>query len=70
MTFDTTGGVAVVTGAAGGLGLGIAQLIVRTHQGHIEVRSQPGETVMCVRLPMVRPSPVGEAPSSMDDSAT
>jgi signal transduction histidine kinase len=64
--FFTTKGVGVGTG----LGLGIAQLIVRTHQGHIEVRSQPGETVMCVRLPMDRPSPVGEAPSSMDDSAT
>ncbi len=64
--FFTTKDVGVGTG----LGLGIAQLIVRTHQGHIEVRSRPGETVMCVRLPMVRPSPVGETPAVTDDSAT
>jgi signal transduction histidine kinase len=38
-------------GVGMGLGLGIAQRIVRTHQGHIEVRSRPGETIMCVRLP-------------------
>jgi signal transduction histidine kinase len=64
--FFTTKGVGVGTG----LGLGIAQLIVRTHQGHIEVRSRPGETVMCVRLPMVRPSPVGETPTGNEDTPT
>jgi signal transduction histidine kinase len=64
--FFTTKGVGVGTG----LGLGIAQLIIRTHQGHIEVRSRPGETVMCVRLPMVRSSPVGETPTATGDSAT
>lgn len=46
--FFTTKDVGVGTG----LGLGIANRIVKTHQGHIEVRSRPGETVMCVRLPL------------------
>jgi signal transduction histidine kinase len=46
--FYTTKDVGVGTG----LGLGIALRIVRTHQGDIEVRSRPGETVMCVRLPL------------------
>ena len=46
--FFTTKEVGVGTG----LGLGIAMRIVDTHQGHIEVRSRPGETVMCVRLPL------------------
>ena len=46
--FFTTKAVGVGTG----LGLGIANRIVTTHQGHIEVRSRPGETVMCVRLPV------------------
>lgn len=46
--FFTTKDVGVGTG----LGLGIAHRIVSTHQGHIEVRSRPGETVMCVRLPV------------------
>jgi signal transduction histidine kinase len=54
--FFTTKEVGVGTG----LGLGIGQRIVRTHQGHIEVRSRPGETVMCVRLPIERISPVEE----------
>jgi signal transduction histidine kinase len=52
--FFTTKEVGVGTG----LGLGIAQRIVRTHQGHIEVRSRPRETVMCVRLPIERMSPL------------
>ena len=43
--FFTTKDVGVGTG----LGLGIAMRIVETHQGHIEVKSRPGETVMCVR---------------------
>ena len=46
--FFTTKEVGVGTG----LGLGIAMRIVDTHQGHIEVRSKPGETTMCVRLPL------------------
>ena len=51
--FFTTKDVGVGTG----LGLGIAMRIVETHQGHIEVRSKPGRTVMCVRLPVIRTSP-------------
>ncbi len=51
--FFTTKDVGVGTG----LGLGIAMRIVETHQGHIEVRSTPGRTVMCVRLPVARSSP-------------
>ena len=46
--FFTTKEVGVGTG----LGLGIANRIVKTHQGHMEVRSRPGETVMIVRLPV------------------
>ena len=52
--FFTTKDVGVGTG----LGLGIALRIVRTHQGDIEVRSRPGETVMCVRLPVSQASPI------------
>jgi len=51
--FFTTKDVGVGTG----LGLGIAMRIVETHQGHMEVRSKPGRTVMCVRLPITRTSP-------------
>jgi signal transduction histidine kinase len=51
--FFTTKEVGVGTG----LGLGIARRIVDTHQGHIEVRSEPGRTVMCVRLPIDRTEP-------------
>ncbi len=46
--FFTTKDVGVGTG----LGLGIAMRIVNTHRGHIEVRSRPGRTTMCVRLPV------------------
>jgi len=46
--FFTTKDVGVGTG----LGLGIADRIVKLHQGHIEIRSRPGQTVMCVRLPI------------------
>ena len=52
-----TGQRVLEVGVGTGLGLGIAQRIVRTHQGHIEVRSEPGETVMCVRLPVAPTSP-------------
>ena len=51
--FFTTKDVGVGTG----LGLGIAMRIVQTHQGHIQVKSRPGETSMCVRLPVERTSP-------------
>jgi signal transduction histidine kinase len=54
--FFTTKEVGVGTG----LGLGIAERIVRVHQGHIEVRSRPGETVMCVRLPLAPVIPGAE----------
>ena len=50
--FFTTKGV----GEGTGLGLDIALRIVRTHRGDIEVRSRPGRTEMCVRLP-VSPAP-------------
>jgi signal transduction histidine kinase len=46
--FFTTKGV----GEGTGLGLDIALRIVRTHRGDIEVRSRPGRTEMCVRLPV------------------
>jgi signal transduction histidine kinase len=52
--FFTTKDVGVGTG----LGLGIALRIVRTHQGDIEVKSRPGKTTMCIRLPVRRTSPV------------
>ncbi len=52
--FFTTKDVGVGTG----LGLGIAMRIVETHQGHMQVKSRPGETNMCVRLPVARTSPV------------
>lgn len=51
--FFTTKGVGVGTG----LGLGISMRIVKTHQGHIEFRSRPGETAMCVRLPISPTAP-------------
>jgi signal transduction histidine kinase len=51
--FFTTKDVGVGTG----LGLGIARRIVTTHQGDIEVKSRPGKTNMCVRLPIARTSP-------------
>ena len=56
--FFTTKDVGVGTG----LGLGIAMRIVETHQGHIEVKSRPGETCMCVRLPVSRTSPDPKGP--------
>ena len=51
--FFTTKGV----GEGTGLGLDIAQRIVKTHQGYIEVQSKPGRTEMCVRLPVSEASP-------------
>ena len=51
--FFTTKEVGVGTG----LGLGIAMRIATIHRGHIQVRSRPGETVMCVRLPVASASP-------------
>ena len=46
--FFTTKGV----GEGSGLGLDIALRIVRTHRGHIDVRSKPGRTEMRVHLPV------------------
>jgi signal transduction histidine kinase len=60
--FFTTKDVGVGTG----LGLGIAQRIARTHQGQIEVRSRPGETVLTVRLPI---SPSAPGSGTQDGSA-
>jgi signal transduction histidine kinase len=53
--FFTTKGV----GEGTGLGLDIAQRIVKTHQGSIEVQSKPGRTEICVRLPVSQASPLG-----------
>lgn len=47
--FFTTKGV----GEGTGLGLDIAQRIVKTHRGSIDVRSKPGRTEMRVHLPTV-----------------
>ena len=47
-------------GVGTGLGLGIARRIATTHQGQIEARSKPRETVMAVRLP-IPPSAAGHA---------
>jgi len=55
--FFTTKEVGIGTG----LGLTTAHRIVTTHQGHIEVRSRPGETVMCVRLPVAPKIPDHQA---------
>jgi len=41
-------------GEGTGLGLDIAQRIVRNHQGMMRVESRPGRTVFQVRLPLVR----------------
>ena len=54
--FFTTKEVGIGTG----LGLGIAHRIVETHQGHIEVQSQPGETAIVVRLPVEPKAPTGD----------
>jgi len=44
-------------GEGTGLGLDIVQRIVHTHQGNIQVDSQPGRTSFQVRLPLVRENP-------------
>lgn len=41
-------------GEGSGLGLDIVRKIIDKHQGTIEVKSQPGETIFTVLLPMVR----------------
>ena len=51
-------------GEGSGLGLDIAMRIVKTHRGHIEVRSKPGRTEMCVRLPISTASPA-DKPTEM-----
>jgi signal transduction histidine kinase len=58
--FFTTKEVGVGTG----LGLGIAHRIVKIHQGHIEVRSMPGETAFIVRLPIEPADPAGSLKSN------
>jgi two-component system OmpR family sensor kinase len=35
-----------------GLGLSIAESILHAHGGELTVRSRPGETTFCMRLPM------------------
>jgi signal transduction histidine kinase len=42
-------------GAGSGLGLDIAQRIIRQHDGRLEVSSQPGHTEFCAWLPVATP---------------
>ncbi|MCC3154065.1 ATP-binding protein [Hymenobacter sp. BT770] len=42
-------------GAGSGLGLDIAQRIIRQHDGRLEVSSQPGRTEFCTWLPVAMP---------------
>jgi signal transduction histidine kinase len=44
-----------------GLGLALAQKIVRAHDGEIEFKSVPGWTVFCVRLPLGHEQPGSRA---------
>ncbi len=44
-----------------GLGLALAQKIVRAHDGEIEFKSAPGRTVFCVRLPLGHEQPGSRA---------
>lgn len=55
-----------VSGRENGTGLGLALVskIIAAHEGWIEVRSRPGQTVFRVSLPMVPPKPA--APRSVD----
>jgi signal transduction histidine kinase len=39
-------------GEGSGLGLSISQTIIEKHEGHIEVKSQPGCTTFLVYLPL------------------
>ena len=43
-----------------GLGLAVAQKVVREHQGRIDVHSKPGETTFTVTLPAVHKLDAGE----------
>jgi len=41
-------------GEGSGLGLDIVQRLIHQHEGGIEVESEPGRTVFCVRLPIAK----------------
>ncbi|MGY1715498.1 ATP-binding protein [Geodermatophilus sp. SYSU D01106] len=57
--FFTTKGV----GEGTGLGLDFSRRIVERHRGEISIRSRPGETVLCVRLPVTGAGSPGEPPT-------
>ncbi|WP_327328690.1 HAMP domain-containing histidine kinase (plasmid) [Streptomyces sp. NBC_01210] len=52
------------TAGSTGLGLAIVQAVAAAHHGTVNVRSEPGHTVFCVRLPLQQPIAVEKADAS------